>query len=236
MAKGLFIVFEGCEGSGKSTQAELLRSNLRRVDLDPVLVHEPGTTTLGTYLRNYLKGNQPLTKESELLLFEAARAQLIAEIISPALARGRIVISDRFIASSIAYQGYGRRIRLDTVRRFNEFATAGITPDLTILLDIQPKKGLERVVTQLPLDLEDDGSSTGRLDDEEHRHFEDLPMNFHERVRKGYLKQARSSPGWLIIDARLSREEITEQVLQAVGSLICKKEAPPETEGLARLL
>jgi dTMP kinase len=229
-SRGLFIVFEGGEGSGKSTQAEGLRLRLLEHGHQAVLVHEPGTTNLGQYLRNYLKSKQPLTKEAELLLFEAARAQLVADEIRPALERGYVVIADRFAASSLAYQGYGRRIELDLVHRLNDFATSGLSPDLTILLDIEPAQGLARVSAQLPLDLGGRSDAVGREDVEGHRRFEDQPLNFHALVRAGYRATAEENRDtWLILDARRSQSEIAEEIWDAVGPRLPK---PAETETL----
>ena len=223
MAKGLFIVFEGCEGSGKSTQAELLQTALVESGRQAILVHEPGSTNLGRYLRNYLKSKQPLTKESELLLFEAARAQLVADEIRPVLANGLIVIADRFAASTLAYQGYGRGIDIGLISRLNDFATAGIGPDITFLLDIGPEDGLKRAATQLPLGFQEEETNHGRADVEGHRRFEDQPLTFHNRVREGYLKLAKSdSEKWMIIDAGLPRAEISKQVWQTVWDLLEK--------------
>ena len=144
MADGLFIVFEGGEGSGKSTQAERLYRRLSE-ERSALLVREPGTTPLGLHLRDYLKSGRPLTPESELLLFAAARAQLVADQIRPSLERGITVISDRFSGSTVAYQGYGRAGRRDVIDYLNNYATSGLNPDVTYLLDIDPEEGLHRV-------------------------------------------------------------------------------------------
>ena len=166
MTAGLFVAFEGCEGSGKSTQAERLYQRLLQLGEKAIVVHEPGSTQLGTYLRQYLKSKLPLTKETELLLFEAARAQLVADELGPRLGEGYIVIADRFAASSVAYQGYGRRIDIEAVQRLNDFATAGLTPGLTILLDVGPSEGLRRVgEPQLRMALDPtEGAEVGRRD------------------------------------------------------------------------
>ncbi len=215
MPKGLFIVFEGCEGSGKSTQAKLLRDRILEGRPGVVLVHEPGTTPLGNYLRSFLKSKQPLSKEAELLLFEAARAQLVSDQINPHLAAGNVVIADRFAASSIAYQGYGRKIDLEFVEKLNDFSTNRLTPQITVLLDIEPAEGLRRVGTpQLQLSLEpDDAAELARQDVEGHRRFEDQDLPFHSRVRRGYLDLAQDQPEhWLIIDASLREEEIAQLI------------------------
>ena len=141
----MFIVIEGGEGAGKSTQAERLYRRLQDHRCPATLVREPGTTSLGLHLREYLKSKRPLTPQAELLLFTAARAQLIHEHIQPSLERGLTVIADRFAASTIAYQGYGRRIPIDIINYLNDYATNGLNPDLTFLLDIDPEQGLHRI-------------------------------------------------------------------------------------------
>ena len=133
MSNGLFIVFEGGEGSGKSTQAERLLQRLSESGRQAILVREPGTTMLGGYLRDYLKSKRPLTLESELLLFAAARAQLVAEEIRPTLERGISVIADRYTGSTVAYQGYGRGISREVVHYLNDYVTGGLAPDITFL-------------------------------------------------------------------------------------------------------
>lgn len=195
---GLFIVFEGGEGAGKTTQAELLYARVQQQGCAVRLLSEPGTTLLGGYLRAYLKSKRPLTREAELLLFEAARAQLVSEIIRPELAQGAVIICDRFTASTVAYQGYGRGLDPAVAEEFNGFATGGLQPDLTFLLDIDPADGLGRVGgLQLPLLAEEDEDGPpppSRFDGPETRRFEDQPLLFHHRVRQGYLKQAAARP------------------------------------------
>jgi dTMP kinase len=226
MTKALFVAFEGCEGSGKTTQAELLRDRLSEYGIPSSLVHEPGTTALGSHLRNYLKSQLPLNKKAELLLFEAARAQLVTDEIQPSLEKGHVVITDRYAASSLAYQGYGRKINRKLIQTLNEFATSGLNPDLTILLDIDPAEGLRRVgAPQLALPIEqDDSTELGRLDVEGHRRFEDQPLNFHTRVRAGYLSIAKQQgDSWLVIDARKSESEVTDEVWSQLSGRFSRK-------------
>ena len=215
MAGPIFISLEGGDGSGKSTQANLLHQRLREAGVRAALIHEPGSTPLGEYLRDYLKSKQPLSPEAELLLFEAARTQLVRDVIQPNLANGITVVTDRFEASSMAYQGYGRGIALDIVERFNAFAVQGLTPDLTFLLDIDPSEGLRRVGDpQMALPLgEEINAPVGRQDVEEERRFEDAPIQFHRRVREGFLAQAAGNPKrWVVIDAGQSVERVHEQL------------------------
>ena len=214
---GLFVAFEGGEGSGKTTQAQMLRDSLAALGYTVIFVHEPGTTILGHYLRSYLKSKQPISLRAELLLFEAARAQLVTDEIKPALARGYTVVADRYSASSLAYQGYGRRIDIGDVSTLNDFATGGVAPDLTFLLDLPPQQALHRVNPQMALDLHESQSQPSRADDPGQRRFEELPAAFHQRVRNGYLQIAGQHPNsWLTIDANLSQEEIALQTLAAV--------------------
>lgn len=222
MADGLFIVFEGGEGAGKSTQAERLYQRLMEKRREALLVREPGTTPLGLHLREYLKSKQALTPESELLLFAAARAQLVADQIRPSLERGITVISDRFSGSTVAYQGYGRAVRRDVIDYLNNYATGGLNPDVTFLLDLDPEVGLHRVgKPQLQLALSPDASAdAGRADVEGHRRFEDQPLAFHKRVRRGYLDLAESSLNWHQVDARLPEEELSEYIWRVASQFL----------------
>ena len=238
VADGLFIVFEGGEGAGKSTQAERLYRRLSEARRAALLVREPGTTPLGLHLREYLKSKQPLTPESELLLFAAARAQLVAGQIRPSLEEGTTVISDRFSGSTVAYQGYGRGVRRDVIDYLNNYATGGLNPGITFLLDIDPEEGLHRVgKPQLQLALSPDAAAgVGRADVEGHRRFEDQPLAFHNRVQRGYLDLAKGNPGWRTLDARLSEDQLSEQVWDIVLPLLPKlSSGPPAVETPALL-
>ena len=221
MATPLFVSFEGGEGSGKSTQTRLLHDKLWDAGMRATLVHEPGTTPLGEYLRTYLKSSQPLTSEAELLLFEAARAELVNQRIEPSLADGFQVIADRFEASTVAYQGYGRRLDPEVIAYLNQFATGGRTPDLTFLLDLEPSEGLRRVGSpQLSLGLEVGvQAALPREDVEGQRRFEEEALGFHRRVRRGFLELAGADEErWVIIDATMPEEKIARQVWERVSS------------------
>ena len=204
----LFITFEGGEGSGKSSQTRALYRQLNRLDVPAVLIHEPGSTTLGEKLTRLLKWAQRtnIAPTTELLLFNASRAQLVEEVIRPALKACKIVICDRFTDSTVAYQGYGRKIDIDTINKINNLATAGLKPDLTVLLDIPVSEGFARKTGQAP------------------DRFEKEAGAFHRKVRKGYLKlAAEDAQRWLIVDARLSRQEIQRIIWEKVSDLLAER-------------
>ena len=149
---GLFIAFEGGEGAGKTTQSRLLVERLAELEIPCLPVREPGGTELGEYLRGYLKSDRPLTREAELLLFEAARVELVTSQILPALEDGQVVVADRFYGSTIAYQGYGRGLDLEVIASLNHFATKGRGSDLVFLLDLPPDWAIQRAIrTRRPL-------------------------------------------------------------------------------------
>jgi len=203
----LFITFEGGEGCGKSVQAKALFQRLSRLNIPAVLTHEPGGTPFGKKLGRWLKWAQdtdisPLT---ELMLFNASRAQLVTEVIQPNLKNGKVVISDRYADSTTAYQGYGRRLNLAMVKATNNAATQGLKPDLAILLDIPVEEGLARI--------------KGREKDR----FEREALAFHQRVREGYLKLAADEPErWLVVDASQSKRKIAAIIWQRVSQLISR--------------
>jgi len=206
----LFITFEGSEGCGKSTQAKALWRKLVRLDIPAVLTHEPGGTALGSQLRRVLKkGRQDkISPLAELFLFAACRIQLVTEVIRPSLLHGKVVICDRFSDSTTVYQGYGRGLDLDTIKKTNDLATQGIKPDLTILLDIPIQKGLSRK----PSTTND--------------RFETENIAFHDKVRAGYLKLVAEEPGrWLVIDANLPRVKIGKIIWDRVNRLIQAQKA-----------
>ena len=210
---GLFIAFEGGEGAGKSTQAGLLENTLAARGYRSVLLREPGSTGLGEYLRKYLIAGAPLTPAAELLLFEAARAQLMAEKITGALDAGAIVIADRFAGSTVAYQGYGNGLDRQKIEWLNDFATGRRYPDLTILLDIDPYIGLGRAQgRQLRL---------GLLADNDGNRFEGRELAYHQAVRCGFLDLAAALPDrWRIVESNRSIEDVAVQVWNAVAPLL----------------
>jgi len=201
MPMSIFITFEGGEGSGKSTQARTLHRRLSRSDIPALLTHEPGGTPLGREIRRWLKGKGESNPQTELLLFNASRAQLVAEVIRPALKSGTVVICDRFYHSTIAYQGYGRGLPLDLIEAANNIATQGLEPDLTILLDIDVAQGLARK----------------KMRDR----FEREELAFHQRVRQGYLEMAKKDPQrWLVIDGSLPKKEIERLIEERVRQVL----------------
>jgi dTMP kinase len=199
---GLFITFEGGEGSGKSTQADLLAQRLEGAGQRVLRLREPGGTPLGEELRQLLLHRQTaISPAAELLLFLAARAELVQSVLQPALAEEAIVICDRFSDSTFAYQGYGRGLDLAELRRVNAFATDRLVPDLTVLLDLPVAAGRAR--------KQRDEDAFQREDDA-----------FHERVRQGYLELARQDPDrWLVLDAILPVEELARAIAKRALSI-----------------
>ena len=189
---GRFISFEGPEGSGKSTQIRLLAERLQAQAFDVLCTREPGGTPTGEAIRNLLQHDavgEPLDDRAELLLFTASRAQLMSQVIQPALEKGAWVLCDRFIDSTMAYQGFARGMDIDMLDRINEFAIMGRKPDLTVLLDLDVERGFERLSERY-------AHGTGSAD-----RFEREAHEFHERVRAGYHQLAASEPGrFCIVD------------------------------------
>ena len=219
----LFISFEGGEGSGKSTQAGRLVRALKDRGVPTHFIHEPGTTKLGLHIRELIKGRpwgrETISHEAELFLFSAARADLVSKVLSKQVEEPRLVIvADRYVDSTVAYQGYGRRLPLDLVDSANRLATRGVMPDLTLLLDCPPADALERV-GKVQSGLFDGGES-GRMDDAGTRRFEDEPLAFHRRVRSGYLKLAALEPErWLVLDGMKEEDKVFDSIWQAVSRM-----------------
>jgi dTMP kinase len=205
------ISFEGPDGSGKSTQIEALATELRAAGNEVVTVREPGGTPAGEKIRAILLGEGgtvPVDPRADALLFNASRAQLVADVIEPALARGAIVIADRFADSTLAYQGYGSGLPLDALRAIIHFATAGRTPDLTLLLDLDAGHGLARK------------SGSGRT-----RFEEGFDAAFHERVATGFRSLAAAEPTrWHLLDASAERGVLAAQISTIVqGALATRR-------------
>ncbi len=200
---GSFIVFEGGEGAGKSTQEALLAQWLNERGRIVVRTREPGGTPAGEAIRTVLLSNDyaGLTDRAEALLFAAARGEHAAHVIRPALEAGKVVVCDRYLDSSVAYQGYGRDLGVDFVRDLSLWATQDLCPDLTVLLDIDPSIGLSRV------------QSPDRLESE--------PIEYHERVRQAFLAIASNEPEcYLVIDASQDPDAIAELIRERVAELL----------------
>ena len=200
---GSFIVFEGGEGAGKSTQETALAQWLEERGMSVVRTREPGGTPAGEAIRTILLSNDyvGLTDRAEALLFAAARGEHAAQIIRPALQAGSIVVCDRYLDSSVAYQGYGRGLGPDYVRNLSLWATRDLVPDLTVLLDVDPSIGLSRV------------QSPDRLESE--------PIEYHQLVRQAFLEIAAANPDrYLVIDADQDKEAIAQEVRRRVADLL----------------
>jgi dTMP kinase len=200
----LFIAFEGIDGCGKSLQAKILNQNLHKLGVSSIIIHEPGSTILGEKIGRILKYSTEMRLDAlaELLLFNASRAELMVEAIFPALGAGKVVITDRYIYSTLAYQGYGRGVDLDVVAIVNRIGSHGMYPDLNILLDISPVDALKR----LP-----------RKKDR----FEGENLSFYEKVRSGYMSISKEDPcRWLVIDASRPSRDIANTVWNKIAPLL----------------
>lgn len=203
-SRGVFVVFEGGEGAGKSTQLALLAASLRSDGAEVVTTREPGGTATAEAIREVLlaPADAPMSDRCEALLFAAARADHVAAVIAPALARGAVVLCDRYIDSSLAYQGFARSLDVAEVADISSWATGGLLPDLTVLLDIDPQVGLARA-----------GSAPDRLESES--------IDFHRAVRDGMLTLAAAEPGrYLTLAADGDVARIAARVQDAVAELM----------------
>jgi len=209
MTKGFFIAIEGPDGCGKSTQIELLAAALKERGFDVVLTREPGGTRLGEEIRKVLllSKEENFSPYAELMLFEAARAQHVEEILKPALAEGKVVIASRYAEATRAYQGGGRGLPLPEVAAANALGTRGLWPDLTIILDIDSEEGLRRVKGAAGKDL-----PIGELD-----RIEKESLDFHRRVRKEYLALAEEEKDRVrVVDGSRSVGEVSKEILTLV--------------------
>lgn len=202
----MFITLEGPDGSGKSLQIPMLADFLRGMGYEVLTTREPGGTNIGDQIRQVIMklGNTEMHPRTEILLFCSARAQIVEEVLRPSLARGVMVVSDRYADSTLAYQGYGHGVDLDELRRLLAFTTGGLKPDLTLLLDVDPAEGLKR--------RQKSGGEWNRLDA--------YDLAFHQRVRAGYLKMAQEEPErWQRIDA----SQTPEMVQSCIQKIILEK-------------
>jgi len=208
MTRGKLISFEGPEGSGKTTQAQILKDKLTQMGYDVIYSREPGGTRTGEMIRDILKHNiagEAIDCRAEALLFAACRAQLVNHVIKPALERGEWVIVDRFADSTTAYQGYGRGLPIEELLAINSFALGGLEPDLTILLDVKVEQGFSRVTKR----SEEKGCEQDRIEQE--------ARSFHERVRSGYLKLAERCPKrFRIVNGSGNTDEVAQNVVSII--------------------
>jgi dTMP kinase len=205
--RGVFITFEGPEKSGKSTQAKLLSDYLESLGHKTIFVREPGSTKIGEKIRQILldNDNDEMGLLTEMLLYSAARAQLIEEVIEPALDKGTVVLCDRFADSTLAYQGYGGGLGLNLIKQAGRVATGGIKPDLTLLLDFWQ-------------------SAQHLKNQQEPDRIESRPEAYHERVRKGYFALARQEPGRIkVVRVRESRNDTQKEIRKLVHRCLSKK-------------
>ncbi len=205
MMKGLLITFEGIDFSGKSVQAKLLHEHLLQKEQPVLFLREPGGSEISEKIRELLLDpkNKNMTSKTELLLYSAARSQMVLQKISPHQKKGGIIICDRFYDSTTAYQGYGRQIDLNFIKELNNFVTKGLVPDLTFLIDLEPETALKRNGLN--------HSSFDRLEQED--------LDFHHRVRRGYLEIARCEEHrFVVVDGEQSVEKLQHQVLRELKS------------------
>jgi dTMP kinase len=211
MARGPFITFEGSEGCGKSTQIQLLASSVRELGREVVITREPGGTEIGEQLRHLLqfsKSGHRMTAEAELLLFAASRAQLVRELIEPALGRGEVVLADRFHDSTTVYQGVARRLDAQQVAAINGFAVGNSVPDLTFVLDLDPHIARDRLLSR--------ARPSGSAD-----RMEQQPPEFYEAVRAGYLTLAAENAERVrLLDASQPVSTIAEEIWAAARPLL----------------
>lgn len=201
--RGCFITFEGTEGSGKSTQIRVAVSHLRRLGKRVLLLREPGGTRVSEAIRRIIldKSFKKMRPETELLLYLAARAQIVREKILPALQKGWVVVSDRFEDSTLAYQGFGRGLPLVEIERISRWVRGSLKPHLTFLLDIETRTGLKRIARK-----------RDRIERE--------PFAFHRRVQQGFLRLARRTPRrFVVLDANQSREAVTTKIKQRLNRI-----------------
>ena len=210
----LFITFEGPDGSGKSTQINLVANYLEDLGYRVFCTREPGGTAIGDQIRQVLHdvNNTEMTPRAEILLYSASRAQHVEQVILPHLTQGEIVLCDRYADSTYAYQGYGRQLDLDMLRLITRFATQDLKPDLTVYLDLPVKEGLRR---------KEKANTAGQG---ELNRMDRLELEFHQRVREGYLEMARIEPErWLVVDARGSVKTTNRLVCQRLEQVLAAK-------------
>jgi dTMP kinase len=227
MSRGAFITFEGSEGCGKSTQVTRLASRLEQAGLRVLVTREPGGTAIGEKIRDLLQfapESFAMTPETELLLFEASRSQLVRETIRPALEQGAVVICDRFFDSTTVYQGVARKLEPEIVATLNDFAAGPDRPDLTIILDVDLAIARARMLRRVRPAV-----ATDRMEQE--------PLEFYERVREGYRELADREPARIrLLDGSRSADEVESEIWREVSARFPALLASPKTEDAARAL
>jgi dTMP kinase len=210
----LFITFEGPDGSGKSTQIDLSAQYLQDCGYNVLCTREPGGTAIGNQIRRVLHdvANTEMAAQTEVLLYSASRAQLVEQVILPHLSRGGVVLCDRYADSTYAYQGYGRQLDFDILRLMTRFATQALKPDITIYLDLKAEAGLNRKVA---------ANTAGQG---EWNRMDQLELDFHQRVRAGYLKMARAEPDrWLVVDGIAPVDKVHQVICQRLEQMFKQK-------------
>jgi dTMP kinase len=207
MPKGKFITFEGPEGCGKSSQIKLLSDALVKEGRIVLTTREPGGTDVGEEIRKILMNPEhvELTDLTEVFLYEAARAQIVNEVIIPALDSGHIVLCDRFSESTLAYQGYGGKISVEWIQKIDQMARGGLSPDLTLFIDVNPEVGLKRA----------------RASKKEIDRLEEKDLEYHKRVYQGYLELAKKNPDRIkIVDGRKGVQEVHQEILKLARGIL----------------
>jgi dTMP kinase len=207
----LFITFEGPDGSGKSTQINLVTTHLTHLGYQVLCTREPGGTAIGDQIRHVLHDiqNTEMSARAEILLYSASRAQLVEQVILPHLAQGGVVLCDRYADSTYAYQGYGRQLDFETLRLITDFATQGLKPNLTIYLDVPVEEGLRRK------------SAANVNGVGEWNRMDRLELAFHQRVRAGYLEMAQKEPErWLIVNASAPVDQINQIICERLEQVL----------------
>ena len=198
----IFISIEGFDGTGKSTQSKLLKDGLDKANIDSIIVREPGSTIFSEKIRNIIKENTDIETLTELLLFQTSRSELVSKVIKPNLKKGKVVITDRFTDSSIAYQGYGGGIDIELIKNLNKISTSNLSPDLTFLLDMDLKNSLDRTLKRT------------NSKNEQIIKFENKDLNFHEKVKNGFIELMEENKDRIVkIDASEKIELISKKIL-----------------------
>ena len=198
----IFISIEGFDGTGKSTQSKLLKDGLGKANIDSIIVREPGSTIFSEKIRNIIKENTEIETMTELLLFQTSRSELVSKVIKPNLKKGKVVITDRFTDSSIAYQGYGGGIDIELIKNLNKISTSDLSPDLTFLLDMDLKNSLYRALKRT------------NSKNEQIIKFENKDLNFHEKVKNGFIELMEENKDRIVkIDASEKIELISKKIL-----------------------